>query len=175
VIRNQYLLQNRDGEWLPTNPRFIYQTPWIRFYDRLIPLLSSNQAVDVSTINSNIFPAPQVRTMLENMTQLFAALMQDVENDLLIKFHAEYEYTMVNAAFNIQLPVLLLPSVTVAAKDHGAALAVIIAGALDQWLKGHDPESNAAQFTFALTVFSDDNSRPVLQVPLYLLLSNLTE
>lgn len=175
VIRNQYLLQDRDGQWLPTNPRFIYQTPWIRFYDRLIPLLSSNQAVDVSTINSNIFPAPQVRTMLDNITQLFAALMQDVSADLLIKFHAEYQYTMANAAFNVQLPVLLLPSATVTAKDHGAAMTAIIAGALDLWLKGHDPESNAGQFTFALTVFSDDNSRPVLQVPLYLLLSNLSD
>ncbi|HVI49189.1 MAG TPA: hypothetical protein VM802_30255 [Chitinophaga sp.] len=176
IIRNQYLLQNGEGGWQPTNTRFIYQTPWVRFFDKLVPLLNCNREVDIATINSNVFPAPQSRTLLENMTQLFIALTDGVTlTDILIKLHCSYQYTRPGTSFTIDLPVLLLASTEVSMADKGLAVATMIATAMKKWKDTHMPEPDQAQFNLNLTVFSDDSTRPVLQVPLYLLLSSITQ
>lgn len=174
IIRNEYLIQNNNGTWQPTNQRFIYQTPWVRFFDKLVPLLHCNRAVDIATINSNVFPAPQQRTLQENMTQLFIALTNDVTlTDILIKLHVSYQYTKPGTSFIINLPVLLLASTEVSIADKGLAVAIMIADAMKKWKDTHMPETNKAQYNLDMTVFSDDSTRPVLQVQLYLLISGL--
>jgi hypothetical protein len=170
VTRNQDLIQNEDGTWQTTNPLFIYQTPMVRFYDKLIPLLHSNQSVDIATINSNNFPNEQQRTIQENIEQLFIALTQSASmTSVPMKFSVDYQYTIAGTSLPVTLPVLLIPSGALTISDNGKQLADAIAGALTDWLKAHSPNTNNAEFSFNMTIYSvSDPNTPVLQVPLYL-------
>jgi hypothetical protein len=170
ITRNQFLIRKPDGNWLPTNPAFIYQTPWVRFYDKLLPLLNCNRLVNIATINSN----KQKRSLQENIKALFTSLTVHVtEPQILIKFHTGYQYKMPGTTYDIQLPVLLLTAAPVTTHNNGADTAEMIADGMQRWYNAHLKENNQGQYNIDLTVFSPEDNRPVLQVSLYLLLSEI--
>src|SRR6185503_3022516 len=92
VLRNEELLQNKDGSWQKTNPDFIYQTPQVMFYDKLIPLLNNPDAIDIATIGTKSYPVQPTRTLQNHLLALFDALTLQTTNQYTIKMQCDYTY-----------------------------------------------------------------------------------
>lgn len=175
VIRNEELLQNTDGSWQTTNPLFIYQTPLVMFYNKLIPLLNTNQAIDIATIGTATYPVQPTRTLNIQLLALFDALTQNINSAVTqytIKMQCDYTYVIPGTTFPIDLPVLLITPTELVVADHGKTIADMIATAINNWVANNNPLQNEGAYTFTLTAYSvTDSYVPVLQIPLTLALS----
>ncbi|OQP40748.1 hypothetical protein A4H97_14100 [Niastella yeongjuensis] len=170
IVRNQELIQNADNTWQLTNPFFIYQTPEVRFYNKQIPLLHCNRAMDIAEINP--VTGMQKRTLEENIRALFAALTQSAyDGDVPIKLNVEYQFIISNTTFDIHLPVLLVSSGKLNTKKQGVEFADMVSEALTKWLTKHNPATDQAQFNFTVTIYSEvDPGTTVFEADFYLVL-----
>ena len=172
VLRNQDLLQNNDGSWQTTNSLFVYQTPMVKFYDKLIPLLSCNGLIDISQIATVNYPVITNRPLQNNMRALCEALTDGVvQSSLTIKLQASYEYNLIGMNNTIALPVVLATPFQLTTGDQGQAFADSLTGVLTQWLTNHNPNNNAAQWSFTIEAYSSfDPNKPILIIDLVLAL-----
>lgn len=177
VIRNEELLQNEDGTWQTTNPLFIYQTPQVMFYNKLIPLLNTKNAIDIAAIGTNTYPVEPKRTLNVQMLALFDSLTENINSaitEFTIKMQCDYIYTIPGTTFPIDVPVLMITPTTVTIADHGKDIADLLTGGINDWLKANNPQANEAGFTFTLTAYSvTDSYVPLLQIPFTLSLNSI--
>ncbi len=175
VIRNEELLQNADGSWQTTNPLFIYQTPLVMFYNKLIPLLNTNNTIDIAGIGTTTYPVQPTRTLNTQLLALFDALTQNINSAVTqytIKMQCDYTYVIPGTTFPIDLPVLLVTPTELVVADHGTSIANMIATGINDWVANNNPLQNEGTYTFTLTAYSvTDSFVPVLQIPLTLSLS----
>ncbi len=171
---------------LPSNSDFVYQTPYVSFAKRTIPLLICNDPIDISTINNS--GASQNATLLQHMTNLFSQLFTgDTASTELIKLSCSYFYS-VNATIalpEIQIPVLLATPFPInipadctppaggcpAPFTAGSTFVCTLTDSLQQWFATNSPATLNGYFLFTIAIFSKTdpgNQLPALQ------LNNLT-
>lgn len=112
LTRNDELLMNPDGSYQTTNPKFIYQTPLVRFYNKLAPLLVCNERIDVASIGSTD-GASRVLTLAEHIRNLLSHLLENSHNfNPTLKLEVRYNYSLGGASpfQDIELPMLLIPA-----------------------------------------------------------------
>lgn len=169
VIRNEELLENQDGTWQTTNPLFIYQTPQVKFYNKLIPLLVANSAINVNTIETATYPVQPTRTLNVQMLALFDALTENSNSAITaftIKMQCDYTYIIPGTAFPVDVPVLMITPTQITVADHGKSIADLITAGINNWMQSNNPQTNAGVFTFMLTAYSvTDSYVPILQIP----------
>lgn len=174
VLRNEELLQNKDGSWQKTNPDFIYQTPQVMFYNKLIPLLNNPDAIDIATIGTKSYPVQPTRTLQNHLLALCDALTQQTTNPYTIKMQCDYTYIIPGTNLPVDVPVLLLTPTDIDPADHGSAVANVIYNGLSAWM-ANNPQSNGGSYLFNMVAYSGtDNFVPVLQSSFTLSLTNIT-
>jgi hypothetical protein len=176
VKRNENLVKDKDGKWLPTSDLFVYQTPQIFFGNKLIPLLDySNKDYP---FNIGTKPAE----LKQHLVNLFNNLIgPDVAFNLQLKIEVGYQYTVQAdpGSIAISLPVLLGPTLQVAAGkgiDY-SKLAGELSDAIKTWKDTYQPQGYNQQFNFDISVYSgiNDSQMPLLRLRyLYLMLRDIT-
>ncbi|WP_166923159.1 hypothetical protein [Flavobacterium poyangense] len=178
VIRNEELLENEDGTWQTTNPLFIYQTPQVMFYNKLIPLLNADNAIDINTIGTATYPVAPTRTLNVQLLALFDALTENINaaiTEFTIKMQCDYTYVIPNTTFPVDVPVLLLTPTPLTVADHGKSIADMLTEGINSWEQNNSPQTNDGTFTFMLTAYSvTDSYVPILQIPFTLSLTDIT-
>ncbi|MGV3597402.1 MAG: hypothetical protein ACO1PI_05990 [Bacteroidota bacterium] len=177
VIRNEELLQNSNGVWLTTNPLFIYQTPQVMFYNKLIPLLSSNTSIDIATVGTTQYPVKPQRPLSQHMLALFDALTENISSGVTgytMKIQCNYNYTIPGTSLPVEVPVLLITPTDISVSDNGASIANMLTAGITDWL-ANKPQSNGGNYTFDFIAYSNtDEYVPILQLPLTLAVSAIT-
>ncbi|MCW3085169.1 MAG: lysM domain protein [Bacteroidetes bacterium] len=177
MTRNSMLIKG-----LPSNNDFVYQTPYVGFAKRTIPLLSCDDAIDISTMNNS--GTSQSATLLQHMTNLFTQLFSgDTSSTELIKLSCSYFYSVNDtmALPEIQIPVLLatpfpinIPSDCTppaggcpAPFTTGSTFVCTLTDSLQQWFTNNTPATLNGYFLFTIAIFSKidpGNQLPVLQL-----------
>ncbi|GJM32298.1 MAG: hypothetical protein DHS20C18_12990 [Saprospiraceae bacterium] len=175
LTRNKLLIEGRT-----TNPKFIYKTPLVKFYNKLVPLLVCNSIINVAEIGSP--NNPQSRTLAEHLKKLIDTVTENKDKlDQTIKLECLYKYNLEGVqTFNIiTLPILLAtptqlavtptqevltnPGVTnmVGEGDFVTNMNTVISN----WFKRNNPNQNRGNLVFKIEVFSIDNNQlPVLKM-----------
>ncbi|MDB5121920.1 MAG: hypothetical protein JWP94_49 [Mucilaginibacter sp.] len=179
VIRNKELLQNPDLTWQTTNPLFIYQTPQVMFYNKLIPLLNCNTSIDIATIGTKSYPVQPQRTLEVHMLALFDALTQNVDSAVdgyTVKMQCDYIYIIQGNTLAVEIPVLMVTPTELMIADGGRSVADMVANGISSWLSNNQPPKNLGQgYNFSFTAYSStDTNVPILQVSFTLLLSSIS-
>ncbi len=174
ITRNENLMSD---DTIETNLDFIYQTPQIKFANKLIPLLDNNKSIDIAKIPEN---SVQKRSLSEHLISFFKDLLEDsLLDDQAIKIEVTYSYKLADntALSSIVLPVLLLPITTIplpdayepeggsCPKDYTSDSAFVckLATAIEQWFDRNKPSIDQAKFHFDVALFSGLNET---QLPL---------
>ncbi len=179
VTRNKDLVKGSNGNYLTTNSNFIYQTPLVKFYNQLNPLLTCNEGIDIASMNKA--GTPQVQNLAVHLSNLFTALLQsNTSSSQLIKTEVTYMYNLNGQApYNqISLPVILCPPAPVdpatdlnigtgplycGAEEKG--FVCNLTGALLTWHSQQDPNPNNALLKFSIVVYDAFNNQlPVLKL-----------
>jgi hypothetical protein len=164
-------------EAYPTHTLFLYQTPLVRFYAPLTPLLTANAQIDISAINQTGKPA--VDYLAVHLQNTFKAIFSIYTlGSPTIRLEALYSYHLNGAASwsQIDLPIFLaLPfSLNLATDlnignsppycpDATKSFICTVVSALLHWFKTVDPKKQHGQFTFKLIIFSaSDNTTPLI-------------
>lgn len=173
LIRNMDLLSDGSGGFLPTNKRFIYQTPLVKFYTKLLTLLDGSPMIDITSIDSN---GTANRSLAENMSVLLKALTKGVEScTLSMKLNCEYSYMIPETALPVTVPVLLATPFDLNVVDKGATFARDLATSLQTWLTNKISGTPNGTFLFELNVFSSfDPNVLIFKLPLSLNLQKVS-
>lgn len=173
IVRNMDLLQDGSGGFLPTNPRFIYQTPLVRFYDKLIPALYCPDTIDIATIGTPTYPVSPQRPLGEQMAVLFETLTQGVNTaQIEMKMDIAYSYVLADTSFATTVPVLLATPFSLTTSDQGSSFAAKLTDNLNQWLSDNIADSSNGTFEYVIQVFSNyDPNILIFQLPLKLAMS----
>ncbi|MET1254989.1 hypothetical protein [Aliikangiella maris] len=166
ITRNLELLPATSGSgWQPTNKHFIYQTPLVKFYTKLLTLLNSNTTLNIAEIGTKNYPAKSGRSLQDNMSALFDALSETVDfSTLMIKLHCEYTYLIPDTSLPITVPVLLVTPTDLTISDRGQSFASEVSSTLTDWLSSNIPGHPNGRFNFGLDVFSNlDENRVIFQ------------
>lgn len=170
IIRNMDLLPDRSGGWQITNKHFLYQTPLVRFYTKLITLLSDNTAIDIAFIATKKYPISANRSLADNMLALFDSFTEGVEADSLhVKLSVDYTYIIPNTDLPVAVPVLLATPFDLSTIDSGASFANSLTSTMKDWLKTNIRDTSTGTFNFEIDVFSSlDSNTLIFQLPMYL-------
>ncbi|NJP12677.1 MAG: hypothetical protein HC866_27100 [Leptolyngbyaceae cyanobacterium RU_5_1] len=165
LTRNQQLLPNRT-----TNPRFVYQTPIVRFRNSIIPLLVNAHRWDIAILdivaNRPVTrPAPIERPLSAHLAALFATLLpQTSSNPYDLRITCRYAFALAAAPDDQDtllstLPVLLSPRVSIAANQDlmqaTDGLRSRLVDDIRQWLTDTRPNRTNALFVFGVSLFSN--------------------
>jgi len=169
ITRNLDLLPDGNGGWQPTSPQFLYQTPLVKFYTKLIALLSNQTGIDIATIGTKDYPVGN-RSITNNMLALFESFTDGVAADTLnMKLVVNYTYNIPGTSLPITIPVLLIAPFDLSTADKGSSFAGTLANQLTSWLSANIPEDPNGTFNFEIDVFSSLDANALLfQLPLYL-------
>jgi LysM repeat protein len=173
ITRNQDLVPE-----FQTNPLFLYQTPLVKFYTPLTPLLTANALIDISAINAS--GKPEVNYMAVQLQNLFNAIFDVYQlGNPTIRLEALYSYNLNGEATwnQIHLPVFLaLPFVLDLSTDLNIGSAppycettesfiCTVSKTLLDWYDTVKPSPTNGQFTFKLIIYSaSDNTTPLISL-----------
>lgn len=179
------LVRNRQFNGKDTNPNFIYQTPFVQFANKLVPLLDSGKSFNIASIGGS---TPVKRTLEAQLANLFKNLFPDTGTpyQVQVKLGCSYNYLLSSGSLlpPVTLPVLLSPpfsfgvpgDYTIPASgcptqySEGSAFVCRLSSAIRSWFSSNLPSKQGGIFIFDVSVFSLLN--PEQQLPL-LRLSNL--
>jgi hypothetical protein len=150
-----------------TNPAFVFQTPQIRFSDRLTPLLTNSKRWNVATLQAP-HQAPINRPLRHHVANWFAAVLPaQSDRTYDIRIACQYAFALVLGDPGLEddllstLPVFLSPRFVVGAdgdqKDMAAITAQLqenIAKELQLWQQRKRPVQASGRFVFSLSIFS---------------------
>jgi len=174
-----------------TNSKFLYQTPLVRFYTPLAPLLTANAMIDISAINTN--GQPEVNYLAVQLQNLFKAIFGTYTmGNPTIRLEVLYSYNLNGIALwnQIDLPVfLVLPFVLNLSTDLNigngppyctaipASFICMASNTLLGWFNEVNPNRQNGQFTFKLIIYSaSDNTTPLITLTdLSLSIKEITE
>lgn len=173
VTRNKNLVAAYN-----TNSLFLYQTPLVRFYTPLVPMLTANAQIDISAIASG---KPQVNYLAVQLQNLFKAIFGNygLPGNPTIRLEALYSYNLNGtASYNqIDLPIFLaLPFELNLQTDLEIGSAppyctttqsflCNVASTLIDWFKGVNPNRQNGMFTFKLIIYSaSDDTTPLISL-----------
>lgn len=165
VIRNEDLVP-----YNPTVNDFIYRTPLVRFSNKLIPLLSSDEVFDVAKVNNDNGLNLSLAQQLANFFSTF--FTYDDLAEQLVKLSVSWNYPLLASSGDlmpaIELPVLLAAPFTFEIPidyeipaggcqptfSESDPFVCRLANALKMWYSQHKPVTNGAWFQMEIAVFS---------------------
>lgn len=173
IIRNLDLLPNSSGGWQPTNKHFLYQTPLVKFYAKLIALLVDKTAIDITTIATDSYPISNSRSLKDNMLALFETLTENVKvNSLKMKLTVDYTYKISDTDLPVNIPVLLAVPFDLGIENKGISFSNSLTNQLQKWLDDNIPGKPNGFFNFEINIFSSfDSNILIFQLPLFLKLN----
>jgi len=177
IIRNEGLVEDN-----PTNPKFIYRTPLIRFSNKLIPLLSNNTKINIAKILDENGSSVSLSEHLATFFKTF--FTYDQLHQQTIKVTGYWNYYLQETAKSdlppVQLPVLLytpfsfkipedytIPTVGCSEEiTSDTPFVCQLAKALEKWYEDKKPTTTEAYFSFDLSVFSEvtETQLPLIQL-----------
>lgn len=177
VIRNEDLVP-----YNPTVNDFIYRTPLVRFSNKLIPLLSSDDTFDIARINNDTGLNLPLAKQLSNFFSTFFTYDELAEQ--LVKLSVSWNYPLLASSGDlmpaIELPVLLAAPFTFEIPtdyeipaggcqpsfSDSDPLVCRLANALKTWYNQHQPVTNGAWFQLDITVFSSlsESKLPLIEL-----------
>lgn len=159
-----------------TNSLFLYQTPLVRFYTPLTPLLTANAQIDISAINSE--GVPEVNYLAVQLQNLFNAIFDSYElGNPTIRLEGIYSYNLNGTSSwnQIQLPVFLaLPFVLNLSTDLNIgneppycttteSFICTVSKTLLAWFDSINPYTQNGRFIFKLIIYSaSDSTTPLI-------------
>ncbi len=166
ITRNETLIEGQK-----TSEEFIYRTPDVKFANRLIPLLTYDEEIDISKIGNT---KNEKRTLENHLSVFFKSLLDKGINEAEIKLECKYEYPLNgaldhkgNAMVPITLPVLLATPFTFkipadfemkdCKNNHKEAFVCVLSDKIRSWLSGNKPLTEDAKLLFDISVFSQLN------------------
>ncbi|MDI1255428.1 MAG: hypothetical protein PSV16_04945 [Flavobacterium sp.] len=169
IVRNLDLLPDGNGGWQTTNKNFLYQTPMVKFYAKLIALLNDSTSVNIATIGTDTYPVGS-RSLGDNMLALFDAFTKGVSSaSLSMKMTVDYTYMIPGTQLPVTIPVLLATPFSLTTADKGATFANSLTTQLNSWLTASIANESGGTFNFEIDVFSSiDTNTLIFQLPLYL-------
>jgi len=162
-----YLTRNENLAGKPIAKVFVYTTPTVSFPDPLLPTLTSDQVVNLATIDAKDANSPVTRSLSCQLALLYEVLFQNAGTDsVTLTMTAYYEYSPSSQVPNVRLPVFLMPPTQVALREGGAGqpVADIIAEqaqGCQNWFRSLQPVTTAAVLFFDLTIMSNLTERPM--------------
>jgi hypothetical protein len=185
MTRNENLFGDRAcTERSPrTNPKFIYQTPMVRFPEILTPLLECDKKIDIARIPSAPDGTPdedRKKPLEGHLARLFERFFESVAENLdeeetegrRIQLTCRYQYDLDHPPYDlggdgdanslpITLPIVMAPPfdfiVPTDLRSCGENLFSFLcslSGAIKGWFEGRYPSTNNGRFTFDISVYS---------------------
>ena len=188
ITRNEELIAGN-----PTNHDFVYQTPVVRFANKLTPLLDTNFEIDIAKIHSKVQQQKKLGQHLETFFKsLFDGLIEiQGPQSQMIKFECQYEYVLNDTISSsklepnveilyINIPVLLatpflfkIPNDSFFDEDdtnslnENSSFVQKLSRTLIDWFKENRPhQSFTAKFKFDISIFSNlsDEKLPLIRL-----------
>ena len=171
LSRNKHLLEE-DGAPVATNPAFVFQTPAVRFNNRVTPFITNDEPWDVATLG-NPDGEPVSRTLEEHLRTLIDVLFPVFEGSRYeVRLSCRYAFALargrgVNEDLVTTLPILL--GLRVRPRALAAGYAEDLATELSGWLRAKRPSVEAASLLFIVDLFSKldedaSTSLPMLRI-----------
>jgi hypothetical protein len=185
MTRNENLFGDRacTGGSPRTNPKFIYQTPMVRFPEILTPLLECDKNIDIARIPSAPGGTPDAdreKPLEGHLARLFERFFESVAENLTeeetegrrIQLTCRYQYDLDHPPYGlggdgdanslpITLPIVMAPPfdfiVPTDSRSCGENLFSFLcslSGAIKDWFEGHYPSRNNGRFNFDISVYS---------------------
>jgi hypothetical protein len=123
------------------------------FYNKLIPLLVANSAINVNTIETATYPVQPTRTLNVQMLALFDALTENSNSAITaftIKMQCDYTYIILGTAFPVDVPVLMITPTQITVADHGKSITDLITAGINNWMQSNNPQTNAGLVSLLL-------------------------
>ncbi|NER29665.1 MAG: hypothetical protein F6J89_19120, partial [Symploca sp. SIO1C4] len=179
LARNKNLI---DG--METNPAFIFETPEVRFKNRITPLIINDKQWDIAQLGDS-----RSKALEEHLKELFKVLLpSDIERPYDLRVACQYAFalaTMNESTENqdellASLPVLLTPRFTVqeagndtttTTEDDTIMLVVTkqlrenIAAEIKAWWEQKQPNQANGRYLFSFSLFSNAASASVMENP----------
>ncbi|MBL1220372.1 hypothetical protein JET18_05950 [Chryseobacterium sp. L7] len=177
IIRNEDLVP-----YNPTVNDFIYRTPLVRFSNKLIPLLSSDDTFDIARINNDTGLNLPLAQQLANFFSTFFTYDELAEQ--LVKLSVSWNYPLLASSGDllpaIELPVLLAAPFTFEIPtdyeipaggcqpsfSDSDPFVCRLANTLKTWYSQHQPVNNGAWLQIDIAVFSSlsESKLPLIEL-----------
>ena len=190
LARNKNLIDDME-----TNPAFIFQTPAIRFKNRITPLIINDKRWDIAELGN-----ARSKTLEQHIEELFQVLLPaDIKSPYDIRITCQYAFALASGRKLTQnedellasLPVLLTPRFTVQKAEGATSMLQVteqlranIINEIQDWRNQKKPNETNGRYIFSVSLFSnaenvivtDNPSLPLLTVEnLNLLLTDIME
>lgn len=174
LSRNKGLLRDENNKEIPTNPKFVFQTPAVRFNNMVTPVIINDEPWNIGNIdvaNNNVKSIKQ--SLEQRLTEMFYILFPNAEGQKAyeVQLSCRYAFALasglgLNDDLKPTLPVLLglrLSSANLNAYPEELATEI------DTWWRNNKPSSDDASLIFSISLFSkldpDSNtSLPMLRI-----------
>lgn len=162
----------------PTNPDFIYQTPFITFSSMVVPLVDAITPISIDALN----PLGQPVSLSQHLVNLLIAVFGgDIASSEKVKLSCSYSYNakpltgfaplivpvLLATPFNLSVPAdYTLPPAGCQATPPSGVFACVLAKAIVDWFQSSNPERAGGILTFDFAVYSKvdpTNQLPVVQ------------
>ncbi|MBK8968105.1 MAG: hypothetical protein IPM36_15855 [Lewinellaceae bacterium] len=173
LSRNKILLAGHE-----TNPKFIFQTPAVRFTNLVSPFITNDEPWDLATLHS---PGDQAedKPLLEHMQRLLELVAPDITGldvNYEVRLSCRYAFALVmgtglNVDLKSTLPLLmglrLKPKATLASGEKLlAAYPKMLADEIDLWLRLNEPSPQNASLLFSVDLFSKVDPESLTSLPM---------
>ena len=178
ITRNQGLVPNN-----PTRQMFVYETPQVRFANKLTPLLDNDAKIDIAKIkNSN---EAQNLPLEQHLQNLFSTFFKNAAiPSAIVKLECSYYYILEDnanlSAAPISLPIVLVTPALFQIPDDWAvpqngcpniptgdtSFVCKLTNAIQGWYSRNQPKSDKGTFLFDISVFSrlNDTQLPLIRL-----------
>ena len=169
LIRNEELVQNAQGTWEKTNSYFLYQTPVIMFYAKLLPLLNSDVVIDLAEMARGATENVNDLSLETVFETLFGTLCNSMKllSCLSVKLSVDYSYVISDTNYHVTVPMLLTLPVDLDIHEGGSSFGNLLAQDLNKRLiESGLPDG---EFKIELNIYSKlDMDVSVLRLPFVL-------
>ena len=170
LARNKNLIDGRE-----TNAAFIFQTPEVRFKNRITPLIVNDKRWDIADLGDS-----RSKALTDHLEELFKVLLPAIINRPYdIRISCQYAFALASntsATGNEEellasLPVLLTPRFTVQKSGDSTMLTVTehlrtnIVREIENWQKNKNPNKTRGRYLFSFSFFSNPENVSTTENP----------
>jgi len=175
LSRNKILLEGHK-----TNPKFIFQTPLVKFTNRVSPFITNDEPWDLATLHSPD-DQPEHKPLLEHMELMLGLIAPDITGlpvNYEVRLSCRYAFALVegsglNVDLQSTLPLLmglrLNPTDTVNDQSSEKLLAAypkILTDEINLWLELNKPSKQNASLIFTVNLFSKLDKDSMTSLPM---------
>ncbi|NER89928.1 Calx-beta domain-containing protein [Moorena sp. SIO3A2] len=157
LARNKNLIDGRE-----TNAAFIFQTPEVRFKNRITPLIVNDKRWDIADLGDS-----RSKTLTQHLEELFKVLLPAIINRPYdIRISCQYAFALASNTNEEELlaslPVLLTPRFTVQKSGDSTDMLVVtqdlrtnIVREINNWQTQKNPNQSRGRYLFSFSFFSN--------------------